>query len=66
MKKTSILVLLFVGILTSCDGGIGPQGPPGFDGFDGLDGTDGLIGSIFEVEADFTLDGYEFFVDICA
>ncbi len=64
MKKISILVLLFVGILTSCGGDIGPQGPPGFDGFDGLDGADGLIGSIFEVEADFTPDGYEFFVDI--
>jgi hypothetical protein len=66
MKNISILVLLFVGILTSCDGGIGPQGPPGFDGFDGLDGADGLIGSIFEVEADFTPDEYEFFVDIPA
>jgi len=66
MKKISILVLLFVGILTSCVGDIGPQGPPGFDGFDGIDGADGLIGSIFEVEADFTPDGYEFFVDIPA
>ena len=66
MKKISILVLLFVGILTSCGGDIGPQGPPGFDGFDGIDGADGLIGSIFEVEADFTPDGYEFFVDIPA
>ena len=64
MKKISILVLLFVGILTSCGGDIGLQGPPGFDGFDGLDGADGLIGSIFEVEADFTSDGYEFYVDI--
>ena len=66
MKKISILVLLFVGILTSCGGDIGRQGPPGFDGLDGLDGADGLIGSIFEVEADFTPDGYEFFVDIPA
>ena len=64
MNKISIIVLLLVGILTSCEGDIGPQGPPGFDGFDGLDGADGLIGSIFEVEADFTPDGYEFFVDI--
>jgi len=61
MNKISIIVLLFVGILTSCEGDIGPQGPPGFDG---LDGADGLIGSIFEVEADFNPDGYEFFVDI--
>lgn len=61
MNKISIIVLLFVGILTSCEGDIGPQGPPGFDG---LDGADGLIGSIFEVEADFNPNEYEFFVDI--
>ena len=66
MKNISIVVLLFVGILTSCEGDIGPQGPPGYDGFDGADGADGLIGSIFEVEADFTPDSYEFFVDIPA
>lgn len=64
-KKLSILVLLFVGLLTSCIGDIGPQGPPGFDGLDGLDGADGLIGSIFEVEATFTeADSFEFFADI--
>jgi len=62
MKKISLLVLVFVGLLTSCIGDIGPQGPPGYDG---LDGADGLIGSIFEVEATFTPDGgYEYFVDI--
>ncbi len=64
MKKISLLVLLFTGLLTSCIGDIGPQGPPGFDGFDGADGADGLIGSIFEVEATFTPDGYEYFADI--
>ena len=67
-KKLSILVLLFVGLLTSCVGDLGPQGPPGFDGFDGqdgLDGADGLIGSIFEAEGTFTeANGYEFFADI--
>ena len=67
-KKLSILVLLFVGLLTSCIGDIGPQGPPGFDGFDGLDGldgNDGLIGSIFEAEGNFTeANAYEFFADI--
>ena len=67
-KKVSVLVLLFVGLLTSCIGDIGPQGPPGFDGFDGLDGldgADGLIGSIFEVEGTFTQENtYEFFADI--
>jgi len=68
MKKVSILVLLFVGLLTACVGDIGPQGPPGFDGFDGqdgLDGADGLIGSIFEAEVTFTeANDYEAFVDI--
>ena len=64
MKKISLLVLLFTGLLTSCLGDIGTQGPPGFDGFDGADGADGLIGSIFEVEATFTPDGYEYFADI--
>ena len=64
-KKLSLLVLLFVGLLTSCVGDIGPQGPPGFDGLDGLDGADGLIGSIFEAEGSFSeANGYEFFVDI--
>ena len=67
-KKVSVLVLLFVGLLTSCVGDIGPQGPPGFDGFDGLDGldgADGLIGSIFEAEGTFTQENtYEFFADI--
>ena len=63
MKKISILFVSFVLVLfNSCIGDIGPQGPPGFDGFDGLDGADGLIGSVFEVEATFTPDGYEFFV----
>ena len=64
-KKLSIIVLLFVGLLTSCIGDIGPQGPPGFDGFDGQDGLDGLIGSIFEAEGTFTeANAYEFFADI--
>ena len=56
--------MLFVGLLTSCVGDIGPQGPPGFDGQDGLDGADGLIGNIFEAEVSFTEEnGYEAFVD---
>ena len=58
-KKLSMVVLLFVGLLTSCVGDIGPQGPPGFDG------ADGLIGSIFEIEATFTeANAYEAFADI--
>ena len=67
MKKISILFISFVLVLfNSCTGDIGPQGYDGFDGLDGLDGADGLIGSIFEVEATFTPDGYEYFEDIPA
>ena len=67
MKKISLFLLCSVVMFMSCEG---PQGPPGFDGFDGFDGTDGadgadgLIGTIFEVDATFTPDGYEFFADI--
>ena len=68
MKKISILFVSCVLVLfNSCTGDIGPQGPPGFDGFDGLDGldgVDGLIGSVFEVEATFAPDGYEYAVNI--
>ena len=60
MKKISLFLLFSIVLFMSCEG---PQGPPGFDGFDG---ADGLIGSIFEVEADFTPDGYEYSVDIPA
>ena len=67
MKKLSTLILLFVGLLTSCVGDVGPQGPPGFDGFDGQDGqdgADGLIGNIFEAEVSFNeANTYEAFVD---
>jgi len=43
MKKF-IIILLSV-VLLSCEGPRGPQGPPGFDG---------LIGSVFDVEVNFT------------
>ena len=61
MKKISMLVVLFAVLLTACEGEMGPPGPPGLDG---LDGADGLIGSIFEVQADFNPDGFEFVVEI--
>ena len=63
MKKLSLLSSLLVVVLfISCTGDPGPQGPPGFDG---IDGADGLIGTIFEVEADFTAgNDYEYLVDI--
>ncbi len=63
MKKLSLLSSLLVVVLfISCTGDPGPQGPPGFDG---IDGADGLIGTIFEVEADFTAgNNYEYLVDI--
>ena len=48
MKKiTSILLILAAVIITSCEG---PMGPPGLPGNDG----DALIGTIFEIEGDFT------------
>ncbi len=60
MKKLSLLSsLLIIALFISCTGDPGPQGPPGFDG------ADGLIGTIFEVEADFTEgNNYEYLVDI--
>ncbi len=67
MKKISLFLSLIVVLFVSCEG---PQGPSGFDGFDGFDGTDGtdgadgLIGTIFEVEAVFAPDGYEYLVEI--
>ncbi len=67
MKKISLFLSFIVVLFVSCEG---PQGPSGFDGFDGFDGTngtdgaDGLIGTIFEVEAVFAPDGYEYLVEI--
>lgn len=66
MKKISLFLLFSIVLFMSCEGPQGPPGFDGFDGFDGADGADGLIGSIFEVEADFTPDGYEYYVDIPA
>lgn len=45
-----ILLALIVAIFASCEGPVGPMGPPGEPGEDG----DALIGSIFEIEGDFT------------
>lgn len=48
MKKiTTILLILVAVVITSCEG---PMGPPGLPGQDG----DALIGTIFEIEGDFT------------
>jgi len=48
MKKiTTILLILVAVIIASCEG---PMGPPGLPGQDG----EALIGSIFEIEGDFT------------
>ena len=64
MKKISLFLLFSVVLFISCEGPQGPPGFDGFDGFDGADGADGLIGTIFEVEATFAPDGYEYLVDI--
>lgn len=45
---TAILFLLTAVLMTSCEG---PMGPPGLDGLDG----DNMIGTVFEIEGDFTL-----------
>jgi hypothetical protein len=48
MKTINYIILLVaLAIFTSC------KGDPGEDGLDGLDG-DSLIGSVFEIEGDFT------------
>ncbi len=58
MKKiTTILLILAAVIITSCEG---PMGPPGLPGQDG----DALIGTIFEIEGDFTpQDEYRLYFD---
>lgn len=51
MKTIAGITIFFaVIILTSCEG---VPGPPGYDGIDGFDGET-LIGSIFEIQGDFT------------
>lgn len=45
-----ILFLFTLAVLTSCVDEVGPPGPPGLPGEDG----DSFIGSIFEIEGDFT------------
>ena len=65
MKKITVLLALFALVLISCEGSTGPPGPPGPQGPEGPAGADGLIGSVFEVQADFTAShGYRAFVDI--
>lgn len=44
---TRLFTLTALAILMACEG---PSGPPGLDGLDG----DSLIGSVFEIEGDFT------------
>ncbi len=44
---TRLFTLAAIALLMSCEG---PMGPPGEDGFDG----DSLIGTVFEIEGDFT------------
>lgn len=62
MKRTITLLLLVSITLLSCEGTVGPPGPPGPPG---QDGVDGLLGSVFEIEADFTKSNdYQYLVDI--
>jgi hypothetical protein len=53
MKKLSLILMLII-TLTACEGPSGPPGPPGIDG-------DFIIGTILEIEVDFTAqNGYSF------
>ncbi len=48
MKTLAQLLIFFATIsLVSCEGPMGPEGPPGVDG-------DAIIGTVFEIEDDFT------------
>ncbi|MCJ7757628.1 MAG: collagen-like protein, partial [Gillisia sp.] len=56
MKKFLTLLLISVFALTSCsnDGPVGPQGPQGPQGLEGLPGADGLIGTVIDLQGNFT------------
>lgn len=48
MKTITTILLLFAAVIfSSCEGPVGPVGPPGADG-------DAIIGTVFEIEDDFT------------
>lgn len=49
---TRILFVFAIAVFISCEGPVGPPGPPGEDGQDG----DSFLGSVFEIEGDFTSD----------
>ena len=55
MKRFLSLITLVIFTMTSCssDDGMGTRGPPGPPG---EPGADGLIGTVFDVEGDFTAD----------
>lgn len=60
MKTISgIILALALAFLTACEG---VQGPPGRDGMDGEDG-DSFLGSVFEIQGDFTPDDYALFYE---
>jgi hypothetical protein len=63
MKKIFTLLFMSVFALTSCSSD-GPQGPPGPPGPPGEPGEGGFIGSVIDVEGDFTAgNNYELFLD---
>ena len=64
MKKLTPLLSLLALVLIACSGG-GSDGAPGAPGPQGPPGEDGLIGTVFEVEVDFTAaNAWEALVEI--
>lgn len=56
MKKIYFLLSVLAFSLASCSGDEGPVGPPGPQGPQGPAGVDGLIGTVFDIQGDFTAE----------
>lgn len=56
MKKIYFLLSVLAFSLVSCSGDDGPIGPPGPQGPQGPAGVDGLIGTVFDIQGDFTVE----------
>lgn len=56
MKKIYFLLSVLAFSLASCSGDEGPMGPPGPQGPEGIPGVDGLIGTVFDIQGNFTAE----------